>query len=651
MQNDWSALELLAPARDATIGMAAIDHGADAVYIGGPGFGARVAAGNSIDDIAQLCAYAHRFGARVFMTLNTLVYNDEFDAAVALSHQAKAAGVDALIVQDMGLASSAELADMEIHASTQCDIRSPEKAALMDAMGFSQVVLARELTLEEIAACRAAMPRARIECFVHGALCVSYSGRCFLSCAQCARSANRGACAQPCRLPYSVFNDAGEEIAHRKHVLSLKDNDQSDNLAELIAAGVSSFKIEGRLKGIEYVKNITAYYRKRLDAFLASDPGRAYRQSSWGRCQYTFAPNPSKTFHRDRTEYFTHGRSPLMAALDTPKSTGEAIGRVVALPRQQPHAFDVATHETLANGDGLIYRTADADVEGLLVNRVESLGPGRTRIHLRELVASYPGLAVGVPVRRNLDRLFTKALTEHSAERQMPVRMHLRAQAATLTLSVTHPQTGLTAQACATLERLEAARNPAQARERIEAQLGKTGGSAFVLEQLELESDAVPFVPAGVLNALRREALERLTQAIENAHPASIRLARMDDFDWAGSAHLVADNCANDHARAFALSLGEQDVHTAFELCRNDIDTTRYALMHCRYCIRHMLALCPKRLKDEPELKEDMRRRNGGHLKATPLLLVNDKGERLLAQFHCKACEMTISRAPEHWPN
>ena len=272
-------LELLAPAKNADIGIEAILHGADAVYIGGPGFGAREEAANAFKDIERLTTFAHRFNARVYMTLNTIVSDEEIEEAVRIAWQAYEAGVDALIVQDMGIMEM-KLPPIQLHASTQCDVRTPEKARFLESIGFSQVVLARELNLEEIKACREKLQSARIEYFIHGALCVSYSGQCYASFATTGRSANRGACAQLCRLPYSVYTEDGEELARDRHVLSLKDNNQSDNLEALIEAGVSSFKIEGRLKDLDYVKNITAFYRQKLDAFLATHP--QYHRTSDG---------------------------------------------------------------------------------------------------------------------------------------------------------------------------------------------------------------------------------------------------------------------------------------------------------------------------------------------------------------------------------
>lgn len=505
-------LELLAPARDITVGMAAISHGADAVYIGGPGFGARSSAGNSLEDIERLASYAHRFHAKVFMALNTLIYDNELDEAVKLAHRAYEAGVDALILQDMGLLK-AELPPIEIHASTQCDIRTPQKAAMLDALGFAQVVLARELTLDEIKACRMAMPRARIEFFVHGALCVSYSGRCYLSCSQCGRSANRGACAQPCRLPYDVFDAFGREIAHRKHVLSLKDNDQSANLEQLIAAGVSSFKIEGRLKDVDYVKNITAYYRKKIDAFLESDAGADYVASSLGHTEFSFTPDPAKTFHRSKTDYFVNGRQKVIANLDTPKSTGEVIGKVVAINRKTPQSIDIATKIAIANGDGLTYLDDAEELKGLNVNRAEVVSKGKTRIFLHEPLIRHAGLKVGAVLTRNKDRLFAKMLEGKTSTRAMDVDLKLAVGDNALSLLATEVQTQ-TCVAASVPFAASPAKDAGKVISGIETALRQTGDTDFKVAAIDFEFGAVtsPFIPVSVLKKLRREVLEKLSE-------------------------------------------------------------------------------------------------------------------------------------------
>ncbi|MCF0253867.1 MAG: U32 family peptidase, partial [Duodenibacillus sp.] len=422
----FAPLELLAPARDLEAAMAAVDHGADAVYMGGPAFGARAAAGNSMDDVARAAQYAARYHARVYLTLNTVLFDDELEAARRAAWQAWDAGVSALIVQDMALLEL-DLPPVELHASTQCDVRTPAKAAFLDASGFSQVVLARELTLGEIAACRAAMPRARIEFFVHGALCVSYSGQCYLSSALTGRSANRGACAQLCRLPYDVYDFRGRRLARAQHVLSLKDNDQTANLEALVAAGVTSFKIEGRLKDAGYVKNITAHYRRELDALIAAHAAEGWRAASLGKARFSFEPDPGRTFTRGATDYFVNGRRPVIAETATPKSIGSpaAVVRLVKASRPQSLTVQPLPGVELAAGDGLVYRTPEGGVEGLRVNRAEPLPRGLARVLLRDDVRGHPGLAPGVTLMRNRDHAFLKILAGGTARRAVEADLEL----------------------------------------------------------------------------------------------------------------------------------------------------------------------------------------------------------------------------------
>ena len=351
-------LELLAPARDAEIGIEAIQHGADAVYIGGPSFGARTSADNRVQDIARLVKHAHRFQSRIFVTLNTILRDDELEPARKLAWQLYDAGVDALIIQDMGLLEI-DLPPIQLHASTQTDIRTPEKARFLQDVGLNQIVLARELTLEQIAAIRAATDPARctLEFFIHGALCVAYSGQCYISHAHTGRSANRGECSQACRLPYQVVDSAGRFVAHDKHVLSMKDNNQSANLAALVDAGVRSFKIEGRYKDMGYVKNITAHYRTLLDELIEAREGsdRPFARSSSGRTTFAFTPDPNQNFNREFTDYFVQGRKDDIGAFDSPKNPGQPIGFVTQVG---PNWVELELNDTsmaLHNGDGLCY--------------------------------------------------------------------------------------------------------------------------------------------------------------------------------------------------------------------------------------------------------------------------------------------------------
>jgi putative protease len=414
-------IELLAPAKNAEIGRAAILHGADAVYIGGPVFGARDKAGNSLADIAALVDLAHRFHARIYVTLNTILHDAELEPARQLARDCWNAGVDALIVQDMGLLEL-DLPPIDLHASTQCDIRTPAKARFLADCGFSQLVLARELSLTEIAAVRAALPDdVVVEHFVHGALCVAYSGQCYISHAQTGRSANRGDCSQACRLPYTLQDGQGRVIAFEKHLLSLKDNNQSANLLPLIEAGVRSFKIEGRYKDVGYVKNITAHYRQLLDELFTAHP--EYAPASSGTTTLKFAPNPDKTFHRGSTDYFTHGRSAdtaHIAAFDSPAFVGLPLGKVVQVGAD---CFDVETGERMANGDGLSW-LAKRSMVGTQANKVEKLDARRWRVWPNDPVDQLAGLRPGLYINRNRDQAWEQALTKDSAERRIAVAAH-----------------------------------------------------------------------------------------------------------------------------------------------------------------------------------------------------------------------------------
>ncbi|MGL5461806.1 MAG: peptidase U32 family protein, partial [Aeromonas veronii] len=387
-------LELLAPAKNLAYGIEAINHGADAVYMGGPAFGARSAAGNSIEDIEALARHAHRFGAQVFVAFNTLLHDHELEQARRLTHQIYEAGADALIVQDMGLLAL-DLPPIALHASTQTDNRTPEKVKFLQDVGFSQVVLARELSLAQIREISAAT-NVQLEFFIHGALCVSYSGQCNISHARTGRSANRGECAQLCRLPCSLQKPDGEVLVADSHLLSLKDMDQTDNLEALIEAGIRSFKIEGRLKGLDYVKNVTAWYRQKLDAILDSRSDLV--AASAGRCSYSFTPDPKKSFNRGSTDYFLHGRHQGIDSTKSPKYVGEPLGRVTKVTRD---GIEIdGKHVTLNNGDGLGFFKPNNELVGMRLNKVEG----------KQLLLSerMPGLKVGTEIYRNHDQAFSK---------------------------------------------------------------------------------------------------------------------------------------------------------------------------------------------------------------------------------------------------
>ncbi|MFM8864296.1 MAG: peptidase U32 family protein, partial [Limnohabitans sp.] len=418
-------LELLSPARTADIGIEAIQHGADAVYIGGPSFGARSTADNSVQEIARLVKHAHRFHSRIFVTLNTILRDDELEPARKLAWQLHDAGVDALIIQDMGLLEI-DLPLIQLHASTQTDIRTPEKAKFLQDAGLSQIVLARELTLPQIAAIRDVIDSDRtiLEFFIHGALCVAYSGQCFISHAHTGRSANRGDCSQACRLPYEVKDSQGRIVAHDKHVLSMKDNNQSDNLRQLIDAGCRSFKIEGRYKDMAYVKHITAHYRRLFDEILSERPELA--PASHGQATFSFTPDPNQNFNREFTDYFVQGRKEDIGAFDTPKNPGQPIGWVT---RVAPDHLEISTDEPAAvlhNGDGLCYYDLQKELVGLQINRAEPAGPkGRWKLWPKDPMDGFKDLRKGVQVNRNRDMSWVRMLEKKSAERRMGVWMKL----------------------------------------------------------------------------------------------------------------------------------------------------------------------------------------------------------------------------------
>jgi len=422
-------LELLSPARDAAIAREAILHGADAVYIGGPGFGARHNASNSLRDIAELVPFAHRFGAKVFVTLNTILHDDELEPAQRLITDLYQTGVDALIVQDMGVLEM-DIPPIELHASTQCDIRSVEKAKFLSDAGFTQIVLARELNLNQIRDIRQATD-ATIEFFIHGALCVAYSGQCNISHAQTGRSANRGDCSQACRLPYTLKDDQGRVVAFEKHLLSMKDNDQTANLGALIDAGVQSFKIEGRYKDMSYVKNITAHYRQMLDAIIEDRGGLA--RSSAGRTEHFFIPSTDKTFHRGSTDYFVNARKDDIGAFDSPKFIGLPVGEVLKVAKDY---LDVEVTEPLANGDGLNVMIK-REVVGFRANTVEKTAENRYRVWPNEMPADLYKARPHAALNRNLDHNWQQALLKTSSERRIAVDIELGGWEEQLILTMT----------------------------------------------------------------------------------------------------------------------------------------------------------------------------------------------------------------------
>ncbi|MFG3451312.1 U32 family peptidase [Stutzerimonas stutzeri] len=620
-------LELLSPARDTTIAREAILHGADAVYIGGPSFGARHNAENSVADIAELVKFAHLFHARVFVTINTILHDDELEAARALIWQLHEIGVDALIVQDMGVMEM-DIPPIELHASTQTDIRTLERATFLDKAGFSQLVLARELNLQEIRAISDATD-ATIEFFIHGALCVAFSGQCNISHAQNGRSANRGDCSQACRLPYTLKDDQGRVVAFDKHLLSMKDNNQSANLRALVDAGVRSFKIEGRYKDVSYVKNITAYYRQRLDEIL-EDRTDLQRASS-GRTDHFFVPDPDKTFHRGSTDYFVTDRKIDIGAFDSPTFTGLAVGEVLKVGK---HDLTVQTREPLSNGDGLNV-LIKREVVGFRASVVEPLKQfeedGQSlwqyRVEPNEMPDAIRQLRPNHPLNRNLDHNWQNALLKTSAERRIGVRWLAKLRADELELHVTSEEG---AYATATLRGpFGDAKKPEQVPGQIADLLSQLGTTIYHAEEVDVDAPQAFFIPNSQLKALRREAIEALGEAREAIRPRGGRKPVSVPPPVYPEAHLsFLYNVYNEKARAFYHRYGVQLIDAAYEAHE---ETGEVPVMITKHCLRFSFNLCPKQAKGV----------TGVRTKVAPMQLIHGD-EVLTLKFDCKPCEMHV---------
>ena len=562
-------LELLAPAKNLECGIAAIDHGADAVYIGAPRFGARAAAGNSLEDIRQLCDYAHQFGAKVHVTVNTIIYQDEMLDTLKMIQQLDEIGVDALLLQDMGVLTEVRAQNLwsrELHSSTQCDVRTPEKAFWLTTLGFKRIVLARELSLDEIKAIHQAIPDREIEVFVHGALCVSYSGVCYASEKCFGRSANRGECAQFCRMKFDLIDSNGQEIEHQRYLLSLKDLCQLDHLKDLADAGATSFKIEGRLKDINYVKNVVAAYSSQLDAIVKAEP-RKYRRASVGHVQYNFTPNLKKTFNRGFTHYFLNGRQPDIASFDTPKAIGEFVGKVKEI--RGNISFNVATVASFKNGDGLCFINDDRELEGFRVNRVEGnrLYPFGMPEHLR------PGMAL----YRNNDRAFEALLARKSAERKIYIVIEMEpvmgnefreepqgVKAVVNIMKTKEVDGGLIYQVAEVFKELKLEKAKRPQGENIKAQMSKLGDTIYEAYQVELlKGMETYFVSNSILTAIRRELIDELTKANQKQLDKSYLMQMEYDENMfpkylMGEAMSVGENY--DAAKIQAMELAKQSL-------------------------------------------------------------------------------------------
>ena len=600
-------IELLAPAKNLECGIGAIDHGADAVYIGAPRFGARAAAGNSIEDIAELVKYAHLYNARIYVTLNTILKDEELEDTEKLIWDLYKIGVDALIVQDMGLLSL-NLPPIPLHASTQMDNRNAEKVKFLADAGFRQVVLARELSLEQIRKIHEAVPQTPLEVFVHGALCVSYSGQCYVSQHCFGRSANRGECAQFCRLAFDMVDADGKTMVQNKHLLSLKDLNQSDELEKLLDAGASSFKIEGRLKDVAYVKNVTACYRQKLDAIFKRR--KEFIRASSGSVKLAFKPQLDKSFTRGFTNYFLFERSKDIFSFDTPKSLGEEMGYVKEI---RGNYIIVAGVKPFNNGDGICYLDERGKLKGLRINRVENnkLFPAGEMPRIKQRTILY----------RNSDQEFEKLMQRKSAERKLSVSIALTENNFGFTLTLTDEDD---IQVSIAMEReKELARTPQT--ENIKNQLAKLGNTPFEAERIDVDLKDNWFLPSSVIAEARREAVEKLLSARRmNYHQETFTLPKTDHaFPQTELTYL--GNVMNEGAQSFYQHHGVTRIAPAFE--KRPVQDA--VLMFCKHCLRYSMGWCPVRHKQKSPFKE-------------PYYLVSGDGKRFRLEFDCKHCQMKV---------
>ena len=616
-------LELLAPAKDLKCGIAAIDCGADAVYIGAARFGARQAVGNSIDDINELREYAHKFGCKVYVTVNTIIYDNELEDTQKLLNELGRIGVDAILVQDMGITKLQLPQNVALHASTQTDNRSAEKVEWLARHNFDRVVLARELSLEEIRNIHRRVPQTELEVFVHGALCVSYSGVCYASEYCFGRSANRGACAQFCRMKFDLTDKDGNEIINQAHLLSLKDMCRIDSLELLADAGVTSFKIEGRLKDINYVRNVTAAYNKQLNEII-SRRGSEYERASSGVCDIRFTPNLNKTFNRGFTDYFLNGRTSDLASFYTPKAMGEYVGKVKEI---RGNSFNVAGTTSFANGDGLCFINSNNELEGFRINRAE----GNRLFPLR----MPRGLRKGIALYRNSDQLFEKELNGDNGQRKLGIRINIKASAEGLHIEAKtcDEKLHINLQKDISLEKAQKSQV-----DNIKRQISKFGNTIFTVEDVIVEPTDFPwFIPNSILAEIRRQATDelmgRLSEMSENQKDTKTKdQAQQLPDNGKVSFHSISSyqqpymyNIANRLAHSFYEQEGMSDITPAFEIKK----PSSPLVMQCRYCLRHELGQCKKSHKQSGLLKE-------------PLHLRLADGRTFRLEFDCKKCQMNI---------
>ena len=600
-------IELLAPARNLECGIEAINHGADAVYIGAPKFGARAAAVNSLEDIAALVEYAHLYNVRIYVTVNTILKEEELKETEEMIRELYRIGVDALIVQDMAIAKL-ELPPIPLHASTQMDNRTVDKVKFLRDAGFRQVVLARELSLREIGKIHEACPDTPLEVFVHGALCVSYSGQCYVSQACFGRSANRGECAQFCRLPFSLVDAEGKMIAKDKHLLSLKDLNQSEELEALLDAGASSLKIEGRLKDVSYVKNVTAAYRQKLDAIFVRR--KEYTRASSGKCRFDFKPQLDKSFSRGFTHYFLHGRSKDIFSFDTPKSLGEEMG---TMKESRGNNLTVAGVKSFNNGDGVCYLDEQGRLQGFRINRVDG-----NKLYPQEM----PRIKPRTMLYRNFDQEFERILARKSSERKIAVCILLAENNFGFSLTMTDEDDN---SVTLTLPRdREPARTP-QA-DNLKNQLAKLGNTPFEAERIDIDFSENWFIPASVLSELRRQLVEQLIIARKVNYRRELAVWKPTTHAFPQQTLSYLGNVMNTRAASFYQDHGVKEVEPAYE--KQPVEAA--VLMFCKHCLRYSMGWCPIHQRECSPYKE-------------PYYLVGTDGKKFRLSFDCKNCQMKVS--------
>ena len=602
-------IELLSPAKNLECGIEAIKHGADAVYIGAGRFGARQAAGNSVEDISELTRFAHFYGAKVYVTVNTILKDSELADAEKLIWQLYEAGADALLVQDMAVLKM-KLPPIALHASTQCDVRSADKVRFLADCGFTRVVLARELSLAEITEIHKACPDVELECFVHGALCVSYSGQCYASQYCFGRSANRGECAQFCRLKFDLADSDGNTLIAGKHLLSLRDMNRMAYLEELMDAGVCSFKIEGRLKEVSYVKNVTAAYSQAIEKILNRRDD--FVRASSGRSVPHFSPDVNRSFNRGFTDYFLHGRTDDIYSFGTPKSIGEKMGPVKEVGRGW---IKVSGFKAFHNGDGICFFNRTGELEGYRVNRVEG-----NRVFLFLESGEMPSLSAGTELYRNFDIEFEKVLSKESATRKIGVDILFEETASGYQVTMTD-EDGLCATASVEWKK-EDARTPQH--DNIRTQLGKTGNTGFEVQNVDIRLEGERFIPSSLLSDLRRQVTDELekTRLASYVRPSVGASANpvypVDQLTYLG-------NVMNAQARTFYQDHGVKNIDDAFE--KNTPDSG--VIMYCRHCIKNAMGLCTKNPRRDMKVQE-------------PLWLVSQDGRRFRLRFDCSKCQREI---------